>query len=493
MIDVEVIKIDDVHCAVHCEMGVGMEIMEYFTFKAPGYRFHPKFKAGMWNGDIKLYSPYKKVLPVGLVHRLEKFCKQWEYSLKIDHLVNPKNEVTPLEIGKYVDGLQLAAHGELIKPRDYQYYAIWHSIVNKRAVVVVPTSGGKSLQIYSTIRWYLDNEPRRVLLVVPSVGLVSQMYDDFKDYSSINGWDVDDNVHCITGGVTKDSDKKIIISTWQSIWKLPRSWFSQFGMVYFDEAHLVKGNSLQAIGKNLIDCPYRLGTTGTTGSKVSNEMVIQGTLGPIKKIITTEELMNRGQVAMMKIKCVSLIYNELESKEIRNKTYHEEIDFIINHAKRNRILVKSLGSMKGNKLVLFNKRTHGKVLKELAEKLYPNTPIYYIDGDTSKDARERMRKEIDTLDDSICIFSYGTSSTGISIRNLNHIIFGSPSKSEVRVLQSLGRGLRKSERKDKVLLWDFIDDLSYKKRRNFSLKHFIERWNLYTKEKFDTEIIKIKL
>lgn len=213
MIDVEVIKIDDVHCAVHCEMGIAMEIMEYFVFKAPGYRFHPKFKAKMWNGDIKLFSPYKKVLPVGLVHRLVKFCKQWDYSIKIDHLVNPKNDVTPNEIGEYMDSLQIAAHGKPIKPRDYQYFAVWHSIVNKRATVVVPTSGGKSLQIYATLRWYLDNEPRRVLLIVPSIGLVSQMLDDFKDYSSINGWDVENNVHCITAGVTKDPEPRYKITT----------------------------------------------------------------------------------------------------------------------------------------------------------------------------------------------------------------------------------------------------------------------------------------
>jgi len=493
VIDVEVNYINDVNVEVLCDLGIGMEIQEYFTFKAPGYRFHPKFKAGMWNGDIKLFSPYRRVLPAGLLSKLKNFCKQWDYSITIDSRVDTKNEISPKAIGEYVDSLDLAAHGERIKPRDYQYYSIWHSITNKRATVIVPTSGGKSLQIYSTIRWYLDHEPRKVLLVVPSVGLVSQMHNDFIDYSSINGWSTEDNVHCITAGITKMTDKNIVISTWQSIWKMPKTWFAQFGMAYFDEAHLVKGNSLQTIGAGLVDCPYRIGTTGTTGSKIVNEMVIQGTLGPIKKIITTEELMNRGQVAKMTIKCVSMIYPEIDAKECKSKTYHEEIDFIIAHDKRNRIMMKSLGSMKGNKLILFNKRSHGKVLVKLAQKLYPDKKIFYVDGNTPKAVREEMRHQIDELYDSICIFSYGTSSTGVSIRNLNHVIFGSPSKSEIRVLQSLGRGLRKSDRKDSVILWDFIDDLSIKKYKNFVLKHSIERWNMYQKEAFDTELIKINL
>jgi len=493
MHDLIVRKIDDVNMFIECEAGIAHELQEFFSYKADGYRFHPKYKAKMWDGNIKLFGAWKRTLYIGLLHHLKIFAKNSNYSISIDPMLEAKTDISPKDIVDYLDTLDLVAHGKSITPRDYQYYAIYHAIYHKRSTIVAPTSAGKSLNIYGTIRWYCDNYKKKVLIIVPTVTLVTQMFADFGDYSSNVEWDNKEEVHTVSAGMEKDTDKQIIVSTWQSIYKQPVDWFSQFGMIYCDEVHGAKAKSIKEIMEKTIKCEFKIGTTGTTGSKKVNDLLIQGVFGRIKKTISTKELMDRKQVAKLTINCVSLLYPDIERKECRNKSYQEEINYLINHNRRNKMIVDSIGDMKGNQLVLVNKIDHVKILYALAKKKYPDKNVYMIYGGTSKEEREEIRLAIDKDNNSLLFATYGTFSTGVSIRNINHVIFGSPSKSEIRVLQSLGRGLRLSETKFSVILWDIVDDLSIKKHKNYTLKHFIERFKIYTKEKFEMEMIKINI
>lgn len=493
MADIKLTKQNEVHMFIECDTGIAHELQDFFSYKADGYRFHPKYKAKMWDGSIKLFSPYRRILYKGLIFHLEAFAKLRGYSIEgVDEIYN-RTAITPQEVVEYVDALNLSAHGKPIKARDYQYYAVYHAIRNKFTTLISPTSSGKSLNIYATSRWYLDNYDKKVLIIVPSISLVTQLQSDFKDYATLVEWDADKEVHCITAGITKISDKRIFISTWQSLIKQPKAWYKQFGMVYNDEVHNSKALSLKNILEKTTTTEFRIGTTGTTGSKKVNELLIQGLFGKIKKVITTKELMDRNEIAKLKIMCVGLQYPEIERKECRNKTYQEEVDFLVKHTKRNKMIIDSIGDMEGNTLLLVNKIAHIKILHELAVKKYPDKNIYVIYGATPKEERERIRQAVDASLNSILIATYGTLSTGISIRNLDNVIFGSSSKSEIRVLQSLGRGLRLSERKTSVILYDIFDDLSINKHKNFGIKHFIERFKIYSSENFTMENIKIEL
>lgn len=288
-------------------------------------------------------------------------------------------------------------------------------------------------------------------------------------------------------------EPQVYCATWQSIYKQPPSWFKKFGMIYCDEVHGAKALSIKGIMEKTPDCEFKIGTTGTTGSKKVNDLLIQGVFGRIKKTVTTKELMDRKQVAKLTIKCVSFLYPDIDRKNCRNMTYQEEVQYLVNHNERNQQIVDSLGDMDGNHLVLANKVDHVKILHEMITKKYPDRNIYIIHGKTSKEERENIRLTVDKDNKSTVIATYGTFSTGVSVRNINHVIFGSGSKSEIRVLQSLGRGLRLSEIKNSVILWDIVDDLSIKKNKNFLLKHFIERFKIYTKEQFDLEMVKVQL
>ena len=326
-------------------------------------------------------------------------------------------------------------------------------------------------------------QDRKVLIVVPNVGLVNQMYSDFEDYSSNSEWNVSEYCHKVTAGKDKLSDKRVVISTWQSIYKLATDYFEQHDAVIVDEVHTAKAQCLTGILDKCINADYRLGLTGTLDGESVNEMTIQGLFGPAKKYITTKQLMDKGQVAKLEIQAHQLIYNDTEKKFCSNKSYKEEIDFILGHEMRNQYLKELVQSQTQPTLVLFNRIEHGYQLRELIEQ-DTGVPVFYIDGSTSGDMRENIRNMMEEHDNCILISSYGTSSTGMSIKNIHNIVFAAPYKSKIKVLQSIGRGLRMRSDKSSIVLFDIFDNLVWKKRQNYSLLHFLERYKIYMKEQF---------
>jgi superfamily II DNA or RNA helicase len=172
-------------------------------------------------------------------------------------------------------------------------------------------------------------------------------------------------------------------------------------------------------------------------------------------------------------------------------TYAEELDFIVTNEKRTNFVVNLLHHLNGNTLCLFQLvEKHGKIIND---KMKGDENVYFVYGGTNTSEREDIRSLVEKNTNSTTIASYGTFSTGINIRNINNIVLASPSKSKIRVLQSIGRGLRRSETKDSVLIYDIADDISYNDRRNFTLNHFAERLNIYNEEQFDYDISKVKL
>ena len=483
-------KKNEVYITVDCDSGVQREISEFFTFYVPGYKFMPAFRNRMWDGKIRLFSQKTKEIYFGLYPYIKAFAEERGYNIVAGKDIDIDNKVDRDVVTKFSNSL-----GQKFEARDYQIDAIFHSLKRNRTLLVSPTASGKSFIIYSLIRYYSHlikkESNNRILLIVPTTSLVEQMYTDFESY----GWNVKKYCHRLYSGYSNQTDKKVLISTWQSLYKLPKEYFKQFGCVFGDEAHLFKSKSLTEIMTKLIDCKYRIGLTGTLDGAHTHKLVLEGLFGAVNKVTTTKKLMDKNQLSNLVVRCLILKHSEANAKIISKGKYQDEIDYLVGSVSRNNFIRNLALKIKGNTLVLFQLvEKHGKNLhKIIQDKAEENRKVFYIYGGVDTEEREKARAIVEKEDNAIIVASYGTFSTGINIKNLHNIIFASPSKSRIRNLQSIGRGLRLGDNKVNATLYDIADDLNYKSKENYTLKHFQERINIYTEEEFDYEIHNINL
>jgi superfamily II DNA or RNA helicase len=484
-------KKNEVHLLVDTDPGIAQELSDYFTFEVPGAKFMPLYKSRMWDGKVRLFNIYTKTLYVGLLPYLREFCKTLEYKLD-EQITDIGNPVSIEYIKNLTKELNLKSNGQDIEVRDYQLDGIAEAINRGRSLLLSPTASGKSLIIYSLVRYH-QQLGRKQLIIVPTTSLVEQMYGDFADYASENAWSVSENCHRIYGGKEKSNEFPVTISTWQSIYKFPKSWFEKFDVVYGDEAHQFKAKSLTTILDKCENTPYRIGTTGTLDGTKTHKLVLEGIFGSVFKVTTTKKLMDSKQVANLKIIGLVLDYSDQEKKLVKDFSYQEEMDWLVSNPKRNEVIKNVSITQEGNTLVLFQYvEKHGKILHEMIEKsVKDNRKVFFVYGGTDTEQREEIRALTEQEKDAIIIASYGTFSTGINIRNLHNVVFASPSKSRIRNLQSIGRGLRKGDNKTTCNLFDIGDDLSYKSKKNYTLQHMIERIKIYSEEKFDYKLVRI--
>jgi superfamily II DNA or RNA helicase len=316
------------------------------------------------------------------------------------------------------------------------------------------------------------------------------MKGDFVSY----GCD-ENEIHTIMSGREKQSDKPIVISTWQSIYKMPRQWYEQFDVIIGDEAHQYKAKSLTSILEKMTKCPIRLGFTGTLDGTQTHKLVLEGLFGAVKKVTTTAELIEQKHLADFKIQAIVLKHTDANKKEYSRTEYHDEIDFLVRNEARNNFISQLSLHLKGNTLILYQfVEKHGKPLhKMLTDQNKDKRHIFFVSGEVEVEDRELVRKITEQENNAIIVASYGTFSTGINIRNLHNVVFASPTKSRIRSLQSIGRALRRGDNKEQATLYDIADDLSWKKAKNHTLKHFIERVGIYTSEKFEYKITSYQL
>ena len=461
------------------------ELSEYFTFEVPGFKFMPLYRNRMWDGKIRLFSPASGEIYVGLLPYIKKFCDNNHISYILEKGVENERNVVREVVRGFIKSLKPKSKGKSLKIRDYQIDAVHHAISSNRALLVSPTASGKSLVIYSLVRYY-QMSGLKTLILVPTTSLVEQMYSDFEDY----GWSPGTYCQKIYQGHDRKITRDVVISTWQSIYKMPKKYFENFGCVIGDEAHLFKAKSLTGIMTKLHQCKYRFGLTGTLDGTQTHQLVLEGLFGAVEKVTTTKELMDKKTLANLKIKCIILRHPIIKER----MTYAEELNYITGNNERNNFISDLLVHITGNTLCLFQLvEKHGKILHDRVKEKSNGTSVFFVYGATGATEREDIREIVDREKSSITIASYGTFSTGINIRNIDNIVLASPSKSKIRVLQSIGRGLRRSSRKNSILVYDIADDISYKERRNFTLTHFTERLNIYNEEQFNYEISKVKL
>ena len=480
MANIIIQKKNEIYLKVETEPHIHQELSEYFTFEVPGAKFMPQYRSKYWDGKIRLYSNHNGEIYVGLLDKLVSWAKKCEYTVEFKDnkfYGSPFEENEMISVEGVSDYMKSISRHE---PRDYQVNAVYDALRYNRKLLISPTASGKSLMIYSIVRYFVEKE-NNILLIVPTTSLVEQMYKDFEDY----GWNVEEYCHKIYSGKEKSTNKNVIITTWQSIYNLPRSFFDNFDVVIGDEAHQFKSKSLVGIMTKLDNTKYRFGFTGTLDGSQTHKWVLEGLFGPSYKVTQTQELIEKGYLSKLQIKVLLLKHNEHQFDE-----YEEEIQYLITHDKRNNFIKNLSLDLKGNTLILYSRvETHGQPLYEMINSsAAKDRKIFFVYGGVDAEEREKVREITEKENDSIIVASYGTFSTGINIKNLHNIVFASPSKSRVRNLQSIGRVLRKGENKSKAVLYDIADDITYKSKKNYTLNHLIERIKIYSEEKFNYEI-----
>jgi superfamily II DNA or RNA helicase len=474
-------RYDETYLKVKADPGIVMEMSDHFTFEVPGARFTPAYRNKFWDGKIRLLNTMSCLLYAGLLSYVEDFCQKRNY--QIEYLSDFSTEEFSLrEAEDFIKKIR-----PTMDPRDYQLDAFMHAVRERRALLLSPTASGKSFIIYLLVRYYA----KKTLIIVPTTSLVSQLTSDFADY----GFNSDKHVHRVFAGQDKGTTRPVTITTWQSVYKLPKEFFDKFDVVIGDEAHLFKAKSLTSILTKLSGCRYRFGFTGTLDGTQTHRLVLEGLFGAVRKVTTTSELIEKKHLADFGIKAIVLSYPEEIKKMIaRSGNYQSEMDYIVRCEPRNRFIRNLALSLEGNTLLLFQfVEKHGKVLYEEIQKEAGDRKVFFVHGSVDGEEREEIRRIVENESNAIIVASFGTFSTGVNIKNLHSIIFASPSKSRVRNLQSIGRGLRKSDTKDAATLYDIADDLTYKSKRNFTLTHFMERVKIYNEEKFKYRIYKVNL
>lgn len=480
--------INETWIRVDSEPGVLQEIYDRLSFDVPGAKFMPKFKKRLWDGKIHLLNKRNNTIHKGLSHYLESYAKENYYSF-VSNFNNAAFDDKDAE--EFISNTEWYNGGEQISPRDYQIEAIKRGITNKRYIALSPTGSGKSLIIASLIKFYHDNEEGKILLICPTTSLVEQMYSDISTYFPY--WKTEDKITRIYSGMIREN-KRVIISTWQSIYDNPQSWFEDISVVIGDETHLYSAKEVSKLFEKCVNATYRYGFTGTLSGQQLHQLQLEGLFGKAFQITTTSKLIKNKQLSDFNIKAMVFSYSEKTRKDFKRFSWEEEVQFIISNEKRNRYIAKLASSVQGNTLVLFSRvESHGKIIFDLIKEI-SDRPVYFIFGGTETEIREQVRKSMDNIDNAIIVASSQIFATGINIPTLKNIIFTHPSKSRIKTLQSIGRVLRTSDKKSgPSILFDLVDDLRYKNKINYAFNHFKERIKIYAQEEFDYQILDIPL
>lgn len=478
--NVKISVYDGTYLLIDCDDFIAEEIYDRFSFYAKNYKFSPIYRNKIWDGKYHLFDKKRRLLPIGLLKHVYQYLKYEGFKIILDKSISflRYEDVNLSFLDKYDFPFELY---------DHQKEAIKESLSKKRTIVLSATASGKSAIIYAVAR-YLQEQGLNILILISEISLVEQIYQDFIDY----GWNADEYCHKVYQGQDKYTDKPITISTWQSIYKLPQSYFEKFDAVIVDEVHLASANSITSIMKKCVNTEYRLGYTGTLTESQTDEITLTAYFGKPIRVSKTKELMDKDIISKLKIKTLLLQYPDNIKKVTKKFKYHDEIKFLTTNEQRTAFIVMLASKLKNNTMVLFNLRKHGKEIYQLLKENTDKT-ILYVDGTIDVNKRQNIRKLAESRNDVIIVASYKTFSTGINIKNIWNIVFAHPYKSKVKNLQSIGRALRKLVGKNNAVLYDIIDDLKIGTYTNITYKHGLHRLDLYNQEEFEYSINKVDI
>lgn len=459
------------------------KIKKYLTYEITSFKNNGKSQICLLYKDRFVYC--------GLIFDFLDFLEETRIEYELIGSLIKKNSFNIDVFNKFIDSLKL-----IYELTEYQKQAIITTLQNKRQVILSPTSSGKSLLIYVLALSYIATRKnnKKVLIIVPSVGLVNQIYADFCNYSSKNEKiNISKLVKKISGEEKSKEfgDYNIIISTWQSAHKWSKETFEEFDMILYDECHGSKANVSIDIMKRS-NAEYKIGLTGTLSNDTDSELseaTIQGLFGQVLTATTYEELLDMDFITPCEIRVLNLKYE----REMTKLTYQEECDYLSINAPRLTIILKLLVSLKGNTLVLFKNVEYGKLIFGLISKY---KKCYYIDGSVKAEEREHIRFQIENDDNCVLVASFGTTSVGVSIKNLHNLVFAQGLKSRIKIIQSIGRMLRKHKSKIVSYVYDIVDIIKYDdeyRKYSYAYSHSRKRREYYDFLKFPVNIKKIDI
>jgi len=514
------------------------QIKIWLSRKVKGWRFLPAVKMGLWNGEVSYFDNGK--VNLGLWKECYKGCKEIDVTFNIENRDEfPINrDVTLQSVQEFCKDF-FKYHrvkdkdGNLIPfiPYDYQIETAYKILKNRYCMAEVATSGGKSLIISIVFFYTLKRiDPNaKFLIIVPSINLVTQFYDNIMEYNygqnMMSDADIrdrkiqaliEDNVgyspcNIRIEEIMSDRPRKysgvvspnVYIGCYQSLEKWPKKFFEQFYGIATDEAHGAKSTTIKAILKRTVGtAKLRFGVSGTFPPDDSAEILgVQEYLGPKITQIEASLLMKQGTITPVKIKAILLNHNdnELASKLRKVKgadgavVYQYEKKYVQASDKRLEFIGKITKAANNNMLILFHTIEYGGKLLEYLKKCCPDKEFHYIDGQINNKSREFIKAEMEKTDKvKILIASYGTLSTGVSIKNIHSIIFADSFKSESLIIQAIGRALRLFEGKKQAIIFDLID-IFENDPNNILYRQFLERESFYKKRSYPYEIKKISL
>lgn len=489
MAQVRITKLNESFIRVTAEDESTVEdIYQSFRYEDPT---HVPSRWSKWDGVVRMYDRKTGRMHGGILFLLLKWLKESDYTYDVDPELRDSliTKVTREEIQEWVDGLDLSdEEGNQITPYDYQVESLYLTVKYQKLVLLAATSAGKSLIIYMVQRFYDMLYPEmRKIVVVPTAQLVNQLSQDFVDYSRRNGWAASAKVHKIVDGAEKYTNRPIIISTWQAIQNMDRDFFEEFAVLMVDECHGASAKKLTQICEYSRNAFVRIGLTGTLKDNELHPIAVQACFGPAKRVVTTKELIDAGRATKVYIQQMILAYSYDDRMTVNGggkdgaMSFEEEVQFLFDHSWRNKVIVTLAKALKGNSLFLFE-RVDSHLLKIEGLMKAAGLDVKVIHGDVKTGERDLIKALAEKEDGVIILGTYGCISTGVSIKRLRNIIFCHPSKSIVRVLQSIGRVLRLHKLKDHATLIDIIDDLSTAGRVNYSIRHAIRRGEFYEAE-----------
>lgn len=493
---------------VDCSDDEFKQLQYSFRKKIKNWKFHPQVKRKIWDGYIS-YMDASGRIPVGLWHELKTVCKEHGFELNFEDFDLFESSFTKQDFLEWVKTTSFFdKKGDKIEPRDYQISSTWSILKHKMSISEIATSAGKTLIIYMVMEFLRQRkELNKMLIIVPNISLIIQTYEDFQNYSNKSTELI---MQMISGDTSKeiDEDTQVVIGTFQSLVKQSPEFFKEFNVVCVDEAHFTQAKSVKDTIAKCVSAVWRFGLSGTLErDDFAERLTLQAYLGPMVNKVSAEFLFQNKYATPVQIKIIRLQYLDDDRREklyqIRKrrntidgaKILDIERKVVIESEERLAFICDIVNKTTKNTLVLFHnvKADYGKKIQERLLDLSNDRDVFYVDGETDSEKREYFKHSLESGENKILIASFGTFSTGISIKNIHNIIFAESFKSDKIIRQSIGRGMRLHADKSKTNIIDIVDDYSYNGDKNFLLRHMEDRIKIYDGQGFPYKIYNVNL
>ena len=483
-----------------------------FTRKVANWHFlkkQKKFKG--WDGDVQFLQK-KRYLSVGLWKELLDINKKFNLGITVHGMERIVDMQIKFEDFKawaeteFKDGVG-GDPSKMLRP--YQIEAAFKIIKFRISSQELATNAGKTLITYLVVSYLFSHGmANKFLMIVPTTNLVIQGVEDFQEYGAYKYGMQFQQIHAESKKI--NSEANVVMGTYHSLIKKDGEWLSQFDVIFVDEAHTTPAASIKTIIAQCTGSVYRFGLSGTltaAGEQSADYFTIQQCLGPMVGKVSPEFLIDNNYATPVDIKVVRLKYLPDETKQRLSKLRKDKSDIsgselyqiekrlVVHSRMRLNFVCDFIIKSTKNSLVLFQsiEEGYGKAIYDTIRELTNDREVFYIDGHTKNDMRDEYKKRMKEGTGKILVASFGTFSTGISVNNIHNIYLVESYKSEIIIKQSIGRGLRKHESKDKVRIIDFVDDFSWKGTTNYLLEHSAERIRIYEQEKFPYTVYDIDL